>query len=57
MKVRYIGKSDEFYCINGKEYEMKGETHGMWRIVDESGDDYLYSPEMFEVVEENTKDK
>ena len=54
MKVRYIGKSDEFYCINGKVYEMLGEVSGgMWRIVDESGEDYLYDPSVFEVVEED----
>ena len=52
MKVKYIGKSDPFYCIKDKVYEMVGETHGMWKIVDESGEDYLYSPEVFEIVEE-----
>lgn len=55
MKARYIGESDEFYCINGKVYEVVGETHGMWKVIDESGEDYLYSPEMFEKVEEEKK--
>jgi len=58
MKVRYIGKSDEFYCINGKVYEMLGEVSGgMWRIVDESGEDYLYDPSVFEVVEEDNENE
>lgn len=51
MRVRFVGKSDEFCCINGRVYDMIGETHGYWRIVDESGEDYLYSPEVFEVVD------
>lgn len=53
MKARYIGKSDEFYCINGKVYEVVGEAHGMLKVIDESGEDYLYSPEMFEVIKED----
>ena len=57
MKVRYIGKSDEFYCINGKVYEKIGESHGYWRIIDESGEDYLYSPKVFEVIEEEDNAK
>ena len=52
VKVRYIGKSDPFCCINGKIYDKIGESHGMWRIVDEMGEGYLYDPDLFEVVEE-----
>ncbi len=50
--VKYRWKSDPFYFINGKTYRMIGETHGLWRVIDESGEDYLYPPEVFEVVEE-----
>ena len=50
MKVRYIGRSNEFYCINGRIYDMVGESNGYWRIVDESGEDYLYDPKVFEIV-------
>jgi len=52
MKVKYIGKSDELYCINGKTYDKIGESNGMWKIVDESGEAYMYLPGMFEVVDE-----
>lgn len=52
MKVRFIGKSDPLGCINGKVYEMIGESHGYWKVVDESGEDYLYDPAVFEVVED-----
>ena len=52
MKVRFIGKSDPFMFINGKTYEKTGESHGYWKVIDETGEDYLYDPKMFEVVEE-----
>ena len=52
VKVRYIGESDPFCCIKGKIYDKIGESHGMWKVVDEMGEDYLYDPELFEVVEE-----
>ena len=53
MKVRYIGESDPLYFINGKVYEVIGKDHDMFRIVDETGEDYLYDlDENFEIVEE-----
>lgn len=36
----------------GKEYEVLSEEKGKYRIVDESGEDYLYPADMFEIVEE-----
>ena len=57
MKVKYIGKvSDPLYFIEGKTYEKTGESMGMWRVIDETGEDYLYSPKIFEVVEEDAVD-
>ncbi len=53
MKVRYIGKSSLMYCIYGKVYEKVGESNGYWKVIDESGEDYLYDPKVFEVVEED----
>ena len=61
MKVRYIGKTVENYIVEnnrmdlipGKVYDViKVEKHGWYRIVDESGEDYMYPPELFEIVEE-----
>lgn len=61
MKVRYIGKTVENYIVEnnrmdlipGKVYDViKVEKHGWYRIIDESGEDYMYPPELFEVVEE-----
>ena len=53
LKVRYIGKSSPIYCIKGKEYEVIGKPCGYWRVVDESGEDFLYRPKHFEVIEGN----
>lgn len=52
MKVRFIGESDPLYFINGKEYEVLGEEDGFYRIVDETGEDYLYTlNDDFEIVD------
>ena len=42
--------------IPNKIYEVLAIEDGWYRIIDESGEDYLYPPEKFEVVEveENT---
>lgn len=51
MKKKYIGKTDKFSLINGKIYEILDVSRGWYRIVDESGEDYLYPSEFF--VDEN----
>lgn len=60
MKVRYIGKTVENFIVEnnrmdlipGKVYDViKVEKHGWYRIIDESGEDYMYPPELFEIVE------
>lgn len=52
MKVKYCGESDPLYLLNGKVYEVMNVEEGWYRIVDETGEDYLYSPDAFETVEE-----
>ncbi|MBQ9598977.1 MAG: hypothetical protein IJR33_04095 [Clostridia bacterium] len=51
MKLKYIGsKSDPMELVKGKIYECIGKEKGWYRVIDESGEDYLYPPEEFEVV-------
>ena len=60
MKIQYIGER-EFDTPNSykifmdvipnKIYEVLAIEKGWYRIIDESGKDYLYSPEKFEIVE------
>ena len=46
MKARYIGESFGVDSLtNGKIYEILEEDHGMYRVIDDSGEDYLYSKE------------
>ena len=44
MILRYVGESFGIDSLtNGKLYEATSENEGMYRVVDDSGEDYLYS--------------
>lgn len=44
MKLKYIGESFGIDSLtNGKVYEAEVENAGMYRVIDDSGEDYLYS--------------
>ena len=51
MKVKWIGKTDFLVLTNKKIYDVISIERGWYRIIDDSGDDYLYPPDMFEIVE------
>lgn len=56
MKVRYTGVSFGVEGLtNGKEYEVKGIENNMLRIIDDSGEDYLYSATRPCSLEDNSK--
>lgn len=55
MKIKYIAKGSPMTCIHGKEYEVLSVEKGWYRIIDESGEDYLSPPTAFEVVETKSK--
>ncbi len=50
MKIKYIGERD-VDIIPDKVYEVMSVERDWYRIVDESDEDYLYPPELFEIVE------
>ncbi len=62
MKVKYIGKPKMDYLmkdngidlIPGKIYDVIRvyRTLGLYGIIDESGEEYGYPPEFFEIVEQ-----
>ena len=52
MKVKFIGQTEFLVLTNGKIYDVLSVEKGFYRIVDDSGEDYLYPPKYFEVVEE-----
>lgn len=51
MIVKYLGASDPLCFIHGKNYVVLGVEDGFYRIIDETGEDYLYSSELFDTVE------
>lgn len=55
MKVKYIGNSNPLRFINGKIYEVIGRENNSYRIIDETGEDYLYSLKHFELVDEKNQ--
>ena len=52
MKVRYLGKTEFLVLTNNKVYDVISVEKGWYRVVDDSGEDYLYPPKYFERVEE-----
>ena len=53
MKVGYTGETSFLELTNGDIYEVVSVERGWYRVVDDSGEDYLYPPDEFEVVEPN----
>jgi hypothetical protein len=51
MKVKYKGETSFLIATKGKIYNVLSVEKGWYRIVDDSGADYLYPPEMFDIVE------
>ncbi len=50
MKVKYKGETD-VSLTNGKDYDVLSVENGWYRIVDDTEEDYLFSPEEFEIVQ------
>lgn len=48
--AKYLGKTDPILLINGKLYEVISIERDWFRIIDETGEDYLYPPELFEII-------
>ena len=51
MKVKYLGKVETLAFENGKVYEVISIEKGWYRIMTELDEDYLFPPELFEIVE------
>ena len=53
MKVKFTQPTNiELDLVNGQIYDVLSIEKGWYRIIDGSGEDYIYPPEMFEIVEE-----
>lgn len=53
LVIEYTGENSKHLDLtNGKRYKvLTVDEHRWYRIVDDSGDDYIYPPEMFTIVE------
>ncbi len=54
MKVKWLEEADPLSFYNGKIYKALGYAWDatMLDVIDETGDNYLYPVECFEIVEE-----
>ncbi|MBO4915011.1 MAG: hypothetical protein J5449_07375 [Oscillospiraceae bacterium] len=52
MIVIYTGETSPLELTSGKEYEVISVERGWYRIIDDSGEDYIFPPDAFEIVEE-----
>ena len=52
MKVKWTGKTEFLVLTNGKVYDVISVEKCCYRVVDDSGEDYLYPPDQFVIVEE-----
>lgn len=52
--VRYIGETSPLELTNGKLYKVLSVERSWYRIIDDTGEDYLYPAGNFEVIEETT---
>lgn len=48
--VRYIGETSLLELTHGKVYKVLSIEHGWYRIIDDTGEDYLYPAENFEII-------
>lgn len=53
MKIRFLGESDPIYLLHGKVYDVISIEKEWYRIIDEEGEDYLYPPDIFEIVDDS----
>ena len=50
MIVRYKGETAFLVLTHGKIYSDISIEKGWYRLVDDSNEDYLYPPELFDIV-------
>lgn len=52
MKIKWKGETDFLLLTHNQTYHVLSVEKGWYRIIDDSGDDYLYPPDNFEIVEQ-----
>ena len=49
LKIKYIGETDFLVLTHNIIYDVISIEKEWYRIIDDSGEDYLYPPELFEI--------
>ena len=50
IEVKYIGDDDPLSLRKGKIYNARILKKGWYGIVDETGEEYAFPPELFEII-------
>ena len=50
MRVKWKGKTEFLVLTRNKIYDVISVEKGWYCIIDDSGDEYLYPPEKFEII-------
>ena len=53
LNVRFIGETIPLELTNNKIYSVISTEKGWYRIIDDTGEDYLHPPEVFEIIPEH----
>lgn len=51
LKIKYLGETNFLIFTHNNIYDVISIEKDWYRIIDYSGEDYLYPPELFEIVE------
>ena len=52
MKIKYTKETISMALTQNKIYDVLTTEKQWYRIIDDSGEDYLYPPHLFEIVEQ-----
>ena len=53
MKAKFVHEGSPMTCTKGKVYDVLSIEYDSYRVIDDTGEDYLYDKSSFEVVEAN----
>lgn len=55
MIVRWKGKTSFLSLTENKDYSVISVEKGWYRIIDDSGEDFLYPPDNFEIINDEKR--
>ena len=55
MRVQFVKRENDRIVERGYVYDVLAIDDGWYKIVDDMGDECLYPPRLFDVIEENPK--